>query len=197
MLPDFPKTKLEISRLLSRRVRLKTKELSPFVSLPSAFVQHEGNLHSYPQEGFGTVTEGFERFEIPIAVSLGELRDLVGDRLFEKMDSIAEELARKTSEHGYRVLDEVTEKAGNRLDAGGKPFDQEMYLEMLNKVEISFGDDGRPDFVMVMNPAMADAMRANWAKWEQDALFVKRYERVMELKREAWRDRESYRKLVD
>jgi hypothetical protein len=197
MLPDFPKTKSEISRLLSMRVRLKTQQLSPFASLPSAFIQHEGNLHSYPQEGFGTVTEGYERFEIPFKVEFDELRQLVGDRLLEKMDTIAEELARKTSEHGYRVLDRVTEQAGNRLDAGGKPFDQEMYLAMLDKVEISFGDDGKPDFVMLMHPTMAETMKARWAEWEQDPVFMNRHERMMGLKREAWRDRESYRKLVD
>jgi len=160
MLPDFPKTKSEISKLLNMRVRLKTKQLSPFASLPSAFIQHEGSLHSYPQEGFGTVTEGFERFEIPVKFTFDELSTLVGDRLLEKANNIAEELARRTSEHGYRVLDQVTEKAGNRLAADGKPFDQEMYLAVLERVEINFADDGKPDLVMMMHPEMAGAVRA-------------------------------------
>jgi hypothetical protein len=197
MLPDFPKTKSEISKILSARVRDKVRELSPFASLPSAFVQHEGNVHSYPQEGFGTVTDGFEHFEVPLQVKIEELRSLVGDRLLQKIDGLAEEMARKTSEHGYRALDRVTEKAGNRLDAGGKPFDQEMFLAMMEKVDLTFDASGKPDFVLLMHPDMASGIAEKGQHWEQDPEFKKRYDDLLEVKREAWRDRESNRKLVD
>jgi hypothetical protein len=197
MLPDFPKTKSEISKLLSARVRHKTEEMSFFASLPRAFTQHEGNVFSYPQEGFGTVTEGFERFEVPITVKIDELRSLVGDRLLEKIDGIAEEMARKTSEHGYRVLDQATQKGGTRIDADGKPFDQEMLLAMLEQVDLSFDADGKPDLVMLMHPVMAKAVDEKWVLWEQDPAFKKRYDEILTRKREAWRDRESDRKLVD
>jgi hypothetical protein len=197
MLPDFPKTKVEISKLLTARVRNKTLAMSPITSLPRSFIQHEGDLHSYPQEGFGTVTEGFEKFEVPVTVKIDELPGLVGDRLLEKMDSIAEEMARKTSAHGYRVIDQVTEKAGTHLDAGGKPFDQEMYLAMLEKIDMSFNSDQKPDLVIVARPEMAKAIQESWSIWEKDPTFMKRYKEIMMLKREVWLDRESDRKLVD
>jgi hypothetical protein len=60
MLSDFPKTKSEMSKRLSLRLRSKTMQLSVLTSLARSFVQHEGTLHSYPQEGFGSVTEGLE-----------------------------------------------------------------------------------------------------------------------------------------
>jgi hypothetical protein len=197
MLPDFPKTKSEISKLLSARVRRKTEQNSFFASLPRAFTQHEGNVYSYPQEGFGTITEGFEHFEVPLKVEIDELRTLVGDRLLEKVDSIAEEMARKTSEHGYRVLDQATQKAGTHIDAEGKPFDSEMFLAVLERVELSFGADGKPDLVLLMHPVMAEALREKEELWERDPAFKKRYDEIMMLKREAWLDRESDRKLVD
>jgi hypothetical protein len=197
MLPDFPKTKSEISKLLSARVRLKTRELSPFASLPRAFTQHEGNVYSYPQEGAGTVSEGFERFEVPLKVEVDELRNLVGERLIEKIDKLAEEMARKTSEHGYRVLDRAAEKSGGRIDAGGQPFDQDMFLRMIEQVDLSFDANGKPDFVLLMHPEMAAALRQRGDEWERDLAFKKRYDEIIMLKREVWLDRESNRKLVD
>lgn len=197
MLPDFPKTKSEISRLMSARVRNKMKEMSPFASLPRSFTQHEGDVNSYPQEGTGTVTEGFEHFEVPVTVNVAELRTLVGDRLLEKIDVVAEELARKTSEHGYRVMDEAVEKAGTHLDANGQPFSRELFLEMIQKMDMTFDSSGKPEFVLIMHPDMAKALSKVSPAWDEDAEFKRKYEEILAQKKEAWLDRESYRKLVD
>lgn len=197
MLPDFPKSKAEISKLLSVRVRRRVEQLSPFASLPKAFIQHEGHLTSYPQDGFGQTTEGFEHFEVPIEVKVEELRNLVGEKLLEKIDAVAEEMARKTSEHGYRVLDKATEKAGNVMNANGEPFDPTMFLAMLEKVDITFDSDGKPDLVVLMHPEMLRSIQERLPGWDEDPLFKKRYEELLASKKEVWLDRESNRKLVD
>lgn len=197
MLPDFPKTKSEISKRLSLRLRQKTTQLSVLTSLARPIVQHEGTLHSYPQEGFGNVTDGFEHFQVPIKLTLDELKSLTGSKLAEKMDAMAEEMARKTSEHGYRVLDQVTAKAGNVLDASGQPFDKGHFLSMLEMVDMGFTPEGKPDFTIVAHPDMVQALLSCWPEWEKDLEFMRRYESLLSMKREAWLDRESDRKLVD
>ena len=197
MVPDFSKTKSEISKLLSLRLRVKTTQLSVLASLARPIVQHEGTIHSYPQEGFGNISEGFEQFQVPIKLTVEEMKHLTGNKLAEKMDAMAEEMARKTSEHGYRVLDRVTAKAGNVLDAGGEAFSKDHYLSMLEKIEMSFKPDGQPDFVIVAHPQMAEALSRIWPVWEKDSDFMAQYNALLSRKREDWLDRESNRKLAD
>lgn len=171
--------------------------LSVLASLARPIVQHEGTMHSYPQEGFGTVSEGFEQFIVPFSTSLDELKNLTGKQLADKMDAMAEEMARKISEHGQRVLDNVTQKAGNVLDAGGVPFDKEHFLKMFEIPEISFKPDGQPDMVFVAHPDMVQALSECWPVWEKDVEFMARYNALLTRKKEEWLDRESHRKLVD
>lgn len=197
MLPDFPKTKLEISELLNTRVRLKIKALSPFAALPRTFTQHEGNVLSYPQEGSGRVTHGFESFGGTRMLQIDEIPKLVGEKLLQKIDWIAEEIAKQFTQHGFRVLDKAAEQTGNRIDANGKPFDKEMFLQMLESVEMTFDESGKPELVLLMHPDMAKVVQELGPSWEQDPVFKKRHSEVLMVKREEWRDRESNRKLVD
>ena len=46
-------------------------------------------------------------------------------------------------------------------------------------------------------PEMADVIRERFMEWIRDPEFRKRHEEIMRRKYEAWRDRESNRKLVD
>jgi hypothetical protein len=40
-------------------------------------------------------------------------------------------------------------KVGNSIDAGGNPLSQEIYLEMLGKMEMEFEENGEPAFTFV------------------------------------------------
>jgi len=198
MLPDFPTSKSEINKRLMLRVRLKTQEFSPLLASMSASVtQHEGTHHTYSQEGFGNVTEGFERMQVPIEIPTAEFESLFGERLLKRIDDMAQAMAYQQSQLGYRKLDEVTRKAGMVTDAHGKPLDQEMYLHMLEKVQIGFDDSGRPTSTFIMHPDMAKAFAKQWESWGKDPVFMKRHNELMQLKKEEFRDRESNRKLVD
>lgn len=198
MLPDFPTSKSEINKQLMLRLRLKTQEFSPLASsMGSSVTQHEGTLHTYSQEGFGNVTEDFERLEVPIQIPTADFESLVGERLLKRIDDLAEATARQVSQLGFRKLDEVTRKTGMVSDAQGKPLDQEMYLQMLERVQMTFDDSGRPTSTLVMHPDMAKAFVKEWESWQKDQAFMKRYKDLIQQKKEEWRDRESNRKLVD
>jgi hypothetical protein len=197
MLPDIPKTKAEISRQLRLRIRKVAGSLNPFLSMGTTVIQHEGFAHSYEQIGVGIIEEKLKEHAIPIEIKLDEVPDLIGDRLIAKVDGVADELARRTSQDAYKKLDESMAKVGNSIDAGGKPLSQEIYLEMLQKMEIDFTEDGEPAFRLMMHPDMADVVRKRMEEWENDKDFQRRYNELILLKREAWFDRESSRKLVD
>jgi len=160
-------------------------------------IQHEGFTHSYEQIGVGIVEEQLKEHAIPMEIKFDEVPELIGDRLTAKVDAVADELARRTSEDAYKKLDESMGKVGNSINAGGKPFSQKIYLEMLEKMEMEFEDTGEPAFKLVMHPDMAEVVRKRMEEWQNDNDFQLKYGELIRLKREAWFDRESNRKLVD
>jgi hypothetical protein len=46
-----------------------------------------------------------------------------------KLDEIADDFARQTTELGYRRLDEATHIVGTAIDAGEQPFSKELFLQ--------------------------------------------------------------------
>lgn len=167
------------------------------MKLGMSITQHEGDTHSYEQHGSGIVEEGFNKYEIPIEIKYTEIPELIGGRLLEKVDNIAEELARQTSQAGFLKIDQELTKVGNVVSAGGKPISQDVFFEMLEKMEMVFDDTGRPDITFVLHPETYKLLRPKMEEWQQDPEFQKRYSELISLKREAWLDRENNRKLVD
>lgn len=197
MLPDILKTKADIARQLRLRIRSVARNLNPFLRMGTTVIQHEGFTHSYEQMGAGIVEESLKEHAIPIEIKFSEVPDLIGDRLTAKVDAIADELARRTSQDAYKKLDESTGKVGNWIDAGGQPLTQDLYLGMMEKMEMDFEENGEPAFSLIMHPSMAEVVRKRMEEWENDKDFQQRYNKLIRAKREAWRDRESDRKLVD
>jgi hypothetical protein len=203
VLPDFPRSRKEISEKLRLHLRLRVQAKSPFAALGRQFTQHEGKIFSYEQiidEGKRIVEEGFEEMRAPVQFQFEEIPDLVGEVLFQKLDAIADDIAKQTSRLGYRRLDEATRLAGTAIDAGGQPFTQELFLKSEEARQMDFDPlTGKPDpeGVYIAHPNTAEWMHRLWQEWEKDGAFMKRVAELRAKKYEDWRDRESRRKLVD
>jgi hypothetical protein len=201
MLPDFPKSRRELYQKLRLRMDLAVQAKSPLRALGRSITQHEGTLHSYEQitdGGIRSITEGLQEIAVPIEVKIEEIPELVGEKLFARVDALAEDAARQVSQITFRKMDEVTREAGMAVDAAGSPPTKEIWLEMFQRMEIDFDlKTGRPELTIIMHPVMAEAMQKLWVEWEKDPAFLKQYNELLSQKREAWRDRESRRKLVD
>lgn len=203
MLPDFPRSRKELSDKLLLYLRMRVQEKSPFAALGRQFSQHEGKAFSYEQildERKRIVKTGFEEMRAPVEVQFEEIPCLRGRVLFERLDAIAEEIARQISQLGYRRLDEASELAGTAIDAGGKPLTQELFLTAEEARDMEFDPEARkadPDLVYLAHPDTAAWMHRLWQEWEKDEKFMKRVAELKARKYEEWRDRESRRKLVD
>jgi hypothetical protein len=192
MLPDFPVTKKEIHKKVALAMEQMERAKAPMLSEIKSFVQHEGKVHSYDRIGAKPVSEGYEEIAIPVTIELTEIPELVGEKFNAKIEAIGDQLARKRMEMFYRKFTEVTQEIGNAFDAGGAPLTQDMCLAMMEKMDMEFGPDERPTFRLHTTPELAKIYEA----WQQDASFKARYEELLNRKRDAWRDRESNRKLV-
>lgn len=81
---------------------------------------------------------------------VGQLhRDSIANTDFDAFTNfiygIAEEAIKQFSVQFYRGLDEITDATGQKLDAAGKPFSYDMYLDLIEKMPIDFSDDGSPN----------------------------------------------------
>lgn len=194
MLPDFPQSKKEIRKKLVLLTEQLAREKAPLLAGIKSFMQHEGKTHSYDRIRAEPVSEGFEEIAIPVTIQVSEMPDLVGEKLRVKIEALADEIARKRMEMFNRKFTEVTKEIGNALDAKGAPFSQEMFFEMLEKIDMDFGPDGQPTVRMHTS---TQGLIEVYEKWQEDPAFKIRYDELLNRKRDAWRDRESYRKLVD
>jgi len=140
---------------------------------------------------------GPEMVLAPIAVRAeGEFsvrRMLDGDfsDIYVVLDSTADTMLTQTMTGAFAILDQVTERTGNSVDANGRDMVDTM-IEGLEKVDVKFDDEGKPTSMWVMHPDTAEKLRAQGMTQEQadrlDAMMVK--------KREAWRASRRSRRLA-
>jgi sugar-specific transcriptional regulator TrmB len=201
MLPDFPKSRKELSEKLRLHLRLRVQDKSPWAVLGREFTQHEGRAFSYEQiidESKRIVETGFEEMVVPIRVEFKDIPDLVGEALLRKLDELADDIAEQTSRLGQRRLTEATRLAGTAIDAGGQPFTQGLFLQSESARDWEFDHlTGQQEGVYIAHPQTAERMHNLWQEWEKDSAFMKRVAELKARKYEEWRDRESRRKLVD
>jgi hypothetical protein len=195
MLPDFPSIRNEIETSAQLAIHFEMERQSPFAECQS-FKQHEGSVHGYFQEGSEKeVLRGFHEISHKLYVKLSEIPNLVGDKFNAKLKEIADSLASQASKLHYSIIDEAVTETGNKIDVGG-PFTAETYLDVMEMAEVNFKADGSQANKLMIHPSMGPTVKSQLMRLEEEPLLRKRYEKILSLKREDFRDRESRRKLV-
>lgn len=197
MLPDFPKLKSEIHARLLAKIRHRVDSADPVVSQVKRFRQHEGREMRYERIDAPPVQNGPEEIGAKFQILLSEVLDLTGAKLDAKIDEMAQDLSKQQAAMFFRRVQETCDEVGNSVDAGGQPLTAERLLEMLSKVQLDFGPDGKPKGQFVIHPDMAPALRKAGEDLERDPELKRRYEDIERRQREEWASRESNRKLVD
>ena len=82
--------------------------------------------------------------------------DLEG--LYVEVSGIADQQLEQTMRAYFAMINKVTDKVGNTVDARGDA--AEGLLAALEKMDIAFGEDGRPALQMIVSPADEDRIRA-------------------------------------
>lgn len=176
---------------------MRRKEISPITDIGIQTVAHEGHDFSYEQEGTGIISDTYREFATPVELKFGDIPTLIGPSFEAKLEAIANEQAKQLSDFVYARIDETIEQGGTRVDAQNKPLSKELWLNLLERIELSFDEAGKPELTFVAHPAMVEEMVKRWQEWEKDPEFRAKYQELLTKKREAFLDRESNRKLVD
>ena len=197
MFPDFPKLKERLLRiaLIGYRQRVRSDGLIGAIKSLHYF---EGRTLQIGDVDGNIEKSSFQDISIPIEVNRAELIERGFQAFVDALNKAVEAMQQQLAGAFYAKMDEITRKTGNVVDAHGKPFSGELFLDSLEKVSIDFDDDGKPDFPScVVAPELYGYIKAHAPEWEADPAFQARHAEIIARKREEWRDRESNRKLVD
>jgi len=92
-----------------------------------------------------------------------------------------------------RGMAEACERAGTVVDAGGKPFDHDLFLELIERCELDFDEAGKPRMPTVfVSPGVFEQIRRLPPRTPDQSA---RYEAIIEKKRNQFNARRRVRKL--
>ena len=197
MLPDFPKIKRKWSAMFVRMIKERVHQGS-IVSQIRKVRHFEGDGMTVTDSTGETEESNYELFSGALEVNHQDLIERGPIALVEGLKKLAEELSSQQSKMVFERLNQTTDKTGNIVDAGGQAINPNLLLQMLERIEIDFSEDGQPRFpTLVVSPENYDKLREKMLEWEKDEHYKRKFDELIERKRQEWHDRESHRKLVD
>ena len=197
MFPDFLKTKEKLEKMLDQEMKkARLSHMGPLAAVPQSMI-FEGHKNVVARED-GSVDEGdMESTTVTLEVKFEEVEKMDHTMVLDKIDRAAEEMAAKVAKSFYDQLKNLADETGNVVSADGKPFSIDMYFEALEKMHIDFDEAGNPSQLMsIVNPKLYPSIAKAIAQAEADPANERRFQAIIERKREEWYAREGNRKLV-
>mgnify|MGYP005842212155 CR=1 FL=1 len=197
MLPDYPKTKRYLRKEFVAAVQKETSK-NPLISMIKFREIHEGNTFQLTTDDGFSQKGKYKEMAVPFEISKEEMVARGPEAYFSKVEQIAKEMGTQHSQKLSRMMDEITEVTGNKVDAKSKPLSPELILTALEKVAISFDEFGNPILpTLIVSPEQYEKMKKEIPNWKPDPVLGTRRKLIIAKKRQEWLDRESNRKLVD
>jgi hypothetical protein len=198
VLPDFPTVKRELHKIVTQRMRRSVHREAVIFSMVRHFAAHEGGSFTIHRPDGTSEKHSYKETAVKFTIDNKDLATLSAEALASKIDKAASDMAAQTESAIFEKLRQDSSASGQVVDATGKPFSPEVLLEVLERMEIDFDDQGKPSgLTAVVGPEIAARIREKAAEWDADLDFKRRHRELLDRKREAWRDRENRRKLVD
>ena len=174
-------------------------EAAPAIRQVRILTQHEGEGYQYQTLDGGQRQTDY----LPIhAESNFSAEDILRDGLVgavNRMRDMGTEIGHQQEAHLFEMANKATAEVGNVIDAGGKPMTLELFIDCIDMISIDFDEEtGNPKLpTFYVHPDQGDSVRSLIEESQQNHELKKRFDAVIERKREEWREREDYRQLVD
>jgi len=195
MLPDFPETKRLFSRFFRTYMRRKVREVSPYGAVQTRYL-HEGRAMKITRADQSESTSSMEELSVHLEIKFDEIESLTLQKSIEKHDAMIADMAQKQT-HFARERMSIEIPESQTLKAKGRKFDAQIVIEMLEKMQIDFYPDGTPHEIFVDSPLFTpERMAAVDKEFESNPELKRKFDEMMERKKEEWRAREADRKLV-
>jgi len=199
MLPDFPNVKKSIlKKLIIPYVKTRRASYLGVLNQMHGRTIHEGN------NSLMIRSDGSEDIMNPKTMSgsysynNSNIKNMTPEDVFKKMDNMAEEFSIKMSDNVIDKVGTACEETGNVLNLNNQKFSVIHFFELLEKIEIDFDDDNNPIWPSFLIGKNVDPViiTKELEKIQNDKTLRKRFDEIMNKKREEYNARESNRELV-
>lgn len=199
MLPDYPHTKKLLDETFHERTSAALKRRLGIFSQMKRSQLHEGARCALTRDdGSSEVIEMKHlRASAEVEHDVREIDKLDPDKITHILDTLGERMASEQVKLFFQRVDEAVSEVGNVADSS-KPF-IEQFLEMMEKTDMAFEPDGTPSPRQMVfgSPEAAKRVWDQVQGIEADPVLRRRYNDILERKRQEWRDREAARNLVE
>lgn len=197
MLPSFARTKEKIRIRSERELRKRVDEDPQSLGIRK-FIFHEGNqLATTSIDGYedrSPLQEHQVRFEI----SEEENREKGPHAIFERIPTLAKDMASQREKALFEKMNDVTKRTGNIVEGDGKGLTPELIMKTLEKIDMSFDEHGNPIMpTLIVSPDVLKKMEENTDLWKETPEMQQKMVELIKTKRREWDDRQNRRKLVD
>jgi len=127
-----------------------------------------------------------------IVYKYDEIRNFELELFCNKLYDMVNDRIGKLQRLMYEEIKGATELTGNIVDARGSKFNPEILLQMLEKVEIRFDDNGEP-ILPQLHVAPETFNQIKNLEYTQE--YEKKRQEIIEQKRRLWYAKKRYRKL--
>jgi hypothetical protein len=197
VLPDFPRVKQHVQRLVLRLTEARIPQLEPLLATPQRYRQHEGRdgLVERPDQS-GDATD-FKLASSSMEVPREEMRSGTLDQILRRSFQMAADIGGQQVKTMLETVSAAIDATGNTVDGTQDP--KAAWLEMERRAFVDFDPETLQPIgqVLVIHPSQAEMWKRRSEEWEKDPAFVAAREAVRVTKLEEWRARENSRKLVD
>ena len=193
MLPDFLKTKEKLNKMLNSEMKkAQFRHMGPFADTPKSNL-FEGDEVTLIRADDSREGVEIKKAEVKIEIKLEEVEEMTHEKVLDKIDTAARELAKQIAKAAYETMSKAAEEVGNVTSADGEPLSVDLLLKGLEKMHLSFDEEGQPSGLrLVAHPKMSSSLEKIYSQIESHP----RYQELMERKREEERVRENNRELV-
>ncbi|MDD5705814.1 MAG: hypothetical protein PHR35_07795 [Kiritimatiellae bacterium] len=198
MLPDYPDLKRRIDEILLRYLEQRVMfHLGYFAQIKHVSVP-EGCSSRLVRADGTTDQSGMVKISPEEEWNLSSGVAPMPEVAFQKLDSMAKQMAGQQAQGLLKHIREVTEEVGNALRVKMSEFGLRTLNDMLERVELDFDGMGRPILPsLVCGKEMSDRLMEQRDTADTDRTEQSRKDEIIARKREEFRDRESRRRLVD
>jgi hypothetical protein len=196
MLPDFPKIKNKLGHGTYRYL-IKNFHQTSLLTLVPKKVYFEGGGFSFQHEHDDDEAESnsFKEIRSKFTIDKEDMLDKGPIAYIEGMLGAIKEMDDEGEKLIINKMIEATEKSGNALKYKGK-ISPEDILEMYAKIPISFDENGNHNLALITGED-DNAIKEALYELHNNPKYIKKYEKLIEKKRQKWNDSENNRKLVD
>jgi UTP-glucose-1-phosphate uridylyltransferase len=198
MLPSFPKIEALRARTNRRIIENLTAQFSPVMAQIDRHTQFEGRQTTVLRYDETIGRSPLDPVSAEVLVERVPLAEFTEQQLIKKLTRMAEQIAQGVSGMLYAEMERGTTEVGNVVHAQGQPFNEELILKAIEKMEHSFAPDGtweRPMFVVspdIFNKIVQDTGN----RGSGSPAFQRSLKRILQKKRDDFRRREADRILA-